>query len=452
MIRNVEIRGRRGLDCVITHGAITEIAVGLPGLKGDVEIDGAGGALLPGLADHHLHLLAMAAAASSVDLATATDLDATLVEAAGHGAWVRAVGYDDGAHGPLDLQRLDACAPRTPIRVQHRSGALWVVNSEAARILGPDGLTGSGAEYDGAGVFTGRLWRADDVFRTLRETPPDLAETGRKLAAYGLTHVSDATPDDDGSAARLLAEAVRTGALPQHVQVMGAASPDSALSLGPRKIVVTDHALPGLDELAECVRAGHSAGRAVAVHCVTRAALLLTLAAFDDGGVRPGDRVEHCAVADHGSVERIAAMGLAVVTQPTLIAVRGDDYLSRCDPEDHGDLWRHGSLIRAGVRVGLSSDAPYGDPDPWACIRAAVNRRTASGSTIGVDERVTPRRALAGLLAPLHRPGGTPRALAQGAPADAVLLDRPLDHALREPSAEHVRCTIVSGVPVYRRD
>ena len=48
-------------------------AVGPPGAvrAADVEIACGGGALLPGLHDHHLHLLSMAAAAGSVDVTEA---------------------------------------------------------------------------------------------------------------------------------------------------------------------------------------------------------------------------------------------------------------------------------------------------------------------------------------------------------------------------------------------
>lgn len=59
-------------------------------------IEGHGGALLPGLHDHHLHLNAMAAERRSLNLATdaitsPTQFGDALRNAAGDG-WIRAVG------------------------------------------------------------------------------------------------------------------------------------------------------------------------------------------------------------------------------------------------------------------------------------------------------------------------------------------------------------------------
>jgi predicted amidohydrolase YtcJ len=67
VIRNVEVAGRAGLDVRLKDGRIAAIGERLPG--GGETLDGAGGALIPGLADHHIHLFALAAQASSVALA-----------------------------------------------------------------------------------------------------------------------------------------------------------------------------------------------------------------------------------------------------------------------------------------------------------------------------------------------------------------------------------------------
>lgn len=52
LIRGVEVAGRRGpVDVRIAEGVIVEIG---PGLGGPDGVDGRGGALLPGLHDHHI--------------------------------------------------------------------------------------------------------------------------------------------------------------------------------------------------------------------------------------------------------------------------------------------------------------------------------------------------------------------------------------------------------------
>ena len=202
---------------------------------------------------------------------------------------------------------------------------------------------------------------------------------------------------------------------------------------GPVKIIVTDHELPAVDSLISWISACHDAGRPVAVHCVTAVALALSLAAWDEAAVLEGDRIEHGSMITEQAVGRLGELGLIVVTQPHFLAERGDTYLDEVDASEKDDLYRCGSLLRAGVRVAVGTDSPYGDLDPWSCVRAAVERRTPGGQVLGADERVTPRQALDLLLSPLSDPGGAPRRVRIGAPADLVLLRSPLDAVLSDP-------------------
>lgn len=99
------------------------------------------------------------------------------------------------------------------------------------------------------------------------------------------------------------------------------------------------------------ISASHAAGRPVAVHCVTRESLLLTLAALDVCGVLRGDRIEHTAVVPVEVRAELARAGVRVVTQPSFIARRGDDYLARVDPDDVDLLYPYASLLAAGGAV-----------------------------------------------------------------------------------------------------
>lgn len=450
LLRDVEIHGHGRADCRTTDGTITEIGPDLEA-RDEAVVEGHGGALLPGLADHHLHLAATAAHDASVDL-TGTTLTAALGGFRDGDDWIRVVGYDE-VHGDLDRHALDAVVGTTPVRVQHRSGALWVVSSAGLEVLGAADAEHPGIERDADGVPTGRIWRADDwLADALGPQPPlSLRALGARLASYGITHVTDASPDSGHL--DLVAAAVRDGELPQHVLLLAeaAVATHPRLSIGPVKVVVGDHALPDLDVLVARIASAHAAGRPVAVHCVTRAGLALTLAALDTAGLRDGDRIEHCAVADADLITAVAERGLVVATQPCLVASRGDDYWERSEPADRADLWPYAGLLEAGVRTVASSDSPYGDADPWAGMRAAAARTTATGRVVGADERVDPEVVLAGLLTPLEDPGGTPRAITVGAGADLVLLDRPLAEALRDLDAGCVRMTLIEGLVAYAR-
>ncbi|MFJ1967563.1 amidohydrolase family protein [Streptomyces sp. NPDC087903] len=458
LLKDVEVYPSVGrADCRVRGGVVVESGPRLRAGPREFVVRGDGGALLPGLADHHLHLTAMAARRTSIDLSSGAqdgpDGPALMISraVAGDDGWIRAVGYDDVVHGELDRDVLDSWNRAVPVRVQHRSGALWLLNSPGLDRLGASTAAHEGIERDRLGRPTGRLWRADAWLReALGAPPPSLRTVGTQLASFGVTHVADATPD--AGAAGVVADAAHRGELPQHVMVMAPGIVPAAhprLSVGPVKLVVADHAPPDLDDLTGRVRRAHAEKRPVAVHCVTRTALALTLAVLDRAGTLTGDRVEHCAVTDLPGARELAARGLRVVTQPTLATHRGDDYWERAEPEDRPDLWRYASLLRAGVRVAPSSDAPYGDPDPWACLRAATDRLTPSKRVLGPGERVPAGTVLRGMLSPLRDPGGPERRVTAGSSADLVLLDRPLADALRAPDAGQVRATLVRGRIVY---
>ncbi|WP_395103900.1 amidohydrolase family protein [Actinomadura sp. SCN-SB] len=461
LLRDAELDGAGRADVRVTGDGVTEIGHRLPRRPGEQVVECRGGALLPGLCDHHLHLHALAARRRSVPCGPpqVTDhagLAAALRDAAPdeHG-WIRGTGYVESVAGDLGAADLDRLQPHRPVRVQHRSGALWMLNSRAVAAAGLATATHPGIERDPRGDPTGRLWRADDWLRT--RLPPSrplpLDEVARELTGFGITAVTDATPDLDPAALDAFDRAVAGGALPQRLHLLGvplgATATGPRVSTGPYKIVIADSSLPGLDDLSDRIRAAHGKGRPIAAHCVTREALLLLLAALDQAGPAfKGDRVEHAALVPSETIGDIARRGLRVVTQPGFIADRGDDYLRDIPAEDHRDLYRYGSLRAAGVPVGLSSDAPYGPLDPWQVMSAAVHRRARSGTTAGPAERVTALTALHAYLTPPEDPGGRIRKVAIGAPADLVLLHTPLAEALRRPSVSLVRTVLIEGRPV----
>jgi predicted amidohydrolase YtcJ len=84
-------------------------------------------------------------------------------------------------------------------------------------------------------------------------------------------------------------------------------------------------------------------------------------------------------------------------------------------------------------------------------MRAAVTRRTAGGAVLGCGERLGPEEALALFLAPLERPGGTPRRVEAGAPADLCLLDVPWRDARHHLDRQLVRATAAGGRLVWNR-
>ncbi|WP_275741824.1 amidohydrolase family protein [Nocardioides sp. YIM 152315] len=423
-------------------------------------VDGGGGALLPGLHDHHLHLMALAAQITSVDCGptavnSAEELQAVLRRSVGRQSdgWVRGIGYHESVAGHLDRALLDRMVPDAPVRIQHRGGAMWVLNSAALRLLEHgivEGLEQTGAERDlerdSNGRSTGRLFRQDALLaRLLPARPPDLGAVGRRLRDLGITGVTDATPDLSDGAAALLAEAASDGRLPIKVTVLGSTHPPAPLSVGPAKIMLRDHDLPNFDQFCGAVSAHRRARRPVAVHCVTRESLILTLAVLAEVGTEPGDRIEHGAVIPGDLVPTIRDLQLRVVTQPDFLRTRGDDYLRDVDRSDLECLYPFRSLLSAGIPTVASSDAPFGELDPWRVIASAVGRRSLRGAELQPPERVSASTALDGYLSPAGDPGVGTRRIAVGAEGDLTLLHVPLSVALTEPTSEAVRMTVVDG-------
>ena len=95
------------------------------------------------------------------------------------------MGYHDSVAGPLDRDVLDAVAPAVPLRVQHRSGVLWILNSAGLARVGL------------AGHPDGRLRSADSWSDALSRSETNLADLSARLSRYGVTGITDATPDLD---------------------------------------------------------------------------------------------------------------------------------------------------------------------------------------------------------------------------------------------------------------
>ena len=129
----------------------------------------------------------------------------------------------------------------------------------------------------------------------------------------------------------------------------------------------------------------------VAVHCVTAAQLVVTLAALRAAGRHPGDRIEHAAVVPQDCLAELADLDPVVVTQPNFVAERGDQYLVDVAAQPSPILWRLASLRRADVPVALSTDLPFGGADPWAAMRAAVHR-TTERAVLNADECISAQR------------------------------------------------------------
>ena len=238
----------------LLDGTVTDIRVGaqidevgddLAVRPGEGMLDAGGGTVLPGLHDHHVHIRSAASALYSFSVGPPG------------GEHQRRTGTDalERHPGPrrvdprrrlsrvggrdLDRTALDAVVPHIPVRIQHRSGALWILNTAA---LGRVGLP----EHP-----DGRLRSADRGWsEALARRETDLAEFGRRITATGVTGVTDATPDLDADDMVALMVAHRRGEFRPRPHF-----------LAPGKIILHDDRLD-LDALIDWITLRHNDGRA----------------------------------------------------------------------------------------------------------------------------------------------------------------------------------------------
>jgi predicted amidohydrolase YtcJ len=105
-------------------------------------------------------------------------------------------------------------------------------------------------------------------------------------------------------------------------------------------------------------------------------------------------RIEHFAVARPDQVVRAAELGVVAVPQGRFATEIGDGMLAALGPARAGWLYRHRSLLEAGLTLPGSSDRPVVLGAPLLGIHDMVNRRTGSGAPYNPGEAIPAHEAL----------------------------------------------------------
>jgi hypothetical protein len=148
-----------------------------------------------------------------------------------------------------------------PVRVQHRSGVLWTLNSAGLAAVGLPG------HPDGRLRSADRSW-SDALQR--RDTVLD--ELSRRLCSYGVTGITDATPDLG------IVDIVKLEELHRTVNC------DNGCTTWRRASGSCTTTAWTLSELTRWIAARHREQVSVALHCVTAAQLILSMAALRTAG------------------------------------------------------------------------------------------------------------------------------------------------------------------------
>ena len=489
ILTNARVHGAdTGVSAVaIANGVITATGPDIEVLKyrgANTEIiDCKDRALIPGIVDDHLHLFAAAAARMAADCRPAATptvgsvLSALRESRPRRDGWIRGYGYDDS---PLGLGRhltrhdLDAVERERPVRVEHRSGHACVMNGAGLAAAGigretPDPPGGTIAR-DAHGEPTGLLLDMESWLRQRIGTRVDagefrsaLGDLGDALLRYGITGVTDAGADNGIDRWRAFEELLAEGAIPLRVTMMvgagqldelrragfgfGDLSADGLLTLGPAKIMLTvssGNMLPDFDTLCRIIAGAHDVGFPVAIHAVEREAVVASaLALMEHPAPIGNDRIEHCGECPPDVAELVAASGARVVTNTGFLHYDGERYRETVESDLLPHLYPAGALDALAVGVSLGSDAPVVEPNPWAAMAAAVERRTAEGHALG-------GAGLPSVAHALSKHAGSHR-IAPGQPADlAVVQPDPLFTKPRLLPEVRSVLTVVAGKVVWR--
>ena len=192
ILQNAEIFTGTGVtrlaDIEVRRGRITALS-DAPGSMtaetGDNVIDAQGGLLLPGLKDHHVHLASYAASLTSVacgppDVSNDTEL-AGVLDQPGDG-WLRGTGFHESVVPELNQTWLDKHGPDRPVRIQHRSGRLWVLNSQAMAEVAAAAEGLPIHERQRLQSHDGCLYDVDELLGVLlRKSAPPIAAASRRI-------------------------------------------------------------------------------------------------------------------------------------------------------------------------------------------------------------------------------------------------------------------------------
>jgi hypothetical protein len=402
-------------------------------------IDCSGKTIIPGLIDAHLHLVSYAKGFATSNLSpgenvySISDIQSIIKNCSRNrpsGQWIFGRGYNEfylvEKRHP-NRWDLDHATPDHPVRLTHRSGHAYVLNTMALKLVGITRETGDPEggmiERDlKTGEPTGLLYEMGDFLSDRipplapAELEKGLQSANQELISLGVTSIQDASSRNDTEQWELLKSWKKSGLLLPRVNLMMGIYAfkknntqyhlnelnENQLRLGAVKIILDDttgRLHPSQSELNEMVFEVHHAGRQIAIHALEEKAvhaaceaIQFALEKFPAKDHR--HRIEHCSVCPPDLARKIASLGITVVTQPAFIYFHGERYLDTVPDEQLKHLYPIRTLHDHGINVVASSDCPIVPPDPLIGINVAMHRLSATGDIVGGREKIESIAAL----------------------------------------------------------
>jgi len=160
--------------------------------------------------------------------------------------------------------------------------------------------------------------------------------------------------------------------------------------------------------------------------------------------------LQHCQLADAAQFRRMKALGMCVNLFPNHHFYWGDQhYATTVGPERAMRMNACATALSVGVPMAIHSDAPVTPLGPLFTAWCAVNRQTATGRTLGTEERIGVADALRTITlgaAYTLRLDGELGSIEVGKRADfAVLEDDPLEIGAERLKDVRIWGTVQSG-------
>jgi predicted amidohydrolase YtcJ len=211
------------------------------------------------------------------------------------------------------------------------------------------------------------------------------------------------------------------------------------------------------DDLVALIERAWTDGWRVAVHAQGDRAISLVLDGFEAGersSPRPDarPRIEHAGYPTASEIDRMRALGVMAVQQPSYLFDYGDEYLDSLGELAH-DLQPWRTELNAGIRVVLSSDSDVSTYRPLITIANAMRRETRDGIVLGPGHRLSLEEALfAHTTDAAYAVGLDARigSVEPGKAADLTLLSEDIRHLSADEIADvPVSATVIDGATMF---
>lgn len=350
------------------------------------------------------------------------------------GAWISSMGYapaflEENRHPTLE--ELDRAVPNHPVQCLHMSGHIAMYNSKALACIGICGAEDAKKFPENEvevidGKLTGLLKEGTSfllwskVAYTEEEQRRAALNSQKKFLENGITSIHDCG-ECDGTSYHLMQKMCNERAFKirtymmlhsiygkafalednQHYLALGLRSGlgNEYFKIGSSKFMIDggsgapssacrepychDPELKGVigwerAEVADYICQLHNADCQATAHAMGDMAIEYMVEGYEKAfAIEPKPelrhRIEHCAVNDEDLIHRMAAMNICPTLNTGMITEQGKRYLEIYGEERAKYYSPLKSMLDAGIKVSLASDAPSG-PLGFAMLDGAVNR------------------------------------------------------------------------------